>query len=256
MSSKVEISPSFLREKYHEQGWTLSEIADEVGCSIGTVHNRMEEHDIARQNPKAWKERICVECAHCGKEKRIEQWQYEAHERFFCDNECQGAFLAETGLSRGENNGRWKEKITVECANCGDELSVYLCRLKEKENHLCDQSCRAEWYSANLSGSDHPLWEPGNNRYSGRWLSARRYVRARDGNRCQLCERSASALRQAPDVHHIKPVRSYDDPEDAHVPENLVQLCRSCHTRVEQLRPREQRDLLAKRGVEPFTDSE
>lgn len=118
MSSKVETSPFFLREKYHEQGWTLSEIADEVGCSIGTVHNRMEEHDIARQNPKAWKERICVECAHRGKEKRIEQWQCEAHERFFCDNECQGAFLAETGLSRGENNGRWKEKIIVECANC------------------------------------------------------------------------------------------------------------------------------------------
>lgn len=256
MPPKVEISPSFLREKYHEQGWTLSEIANEVGCSMATVHNRMEEHGIDRRDPKGWKERVAVECANCGTEKRVEQRHYESYDRFFCDNRCQGEFLEETGLSRGENNGRWKGKVTVECANCGDELAVYPCRLTEKENHLCDQSCRAEWYSTNLSGSDHPLWMPGDNRYSGRWLSARRNVRARDENRCQLCGRSASELEQIPDVHHIQPVRSYDDPNDAHVAENLVQLCRGCHARMEQLRPRKQRDLLAQQGVEPFADEE
>lgn len=192
----------------------------------------------------------------CGTEKQVEQWQHEANKRFFCDNECQGEFLAETGLTRGESNGRWKGKVTVECANCGDELAVYPCRLEEKENHLCDQSCRAEWYSANLSGNDHPLWEPGDNRYSGRWLSARRHVRSRDGNRCQLCGRGASTLGQVPDVHHVEPARSYDDPEDAHVPENLVQLCRRCHADVEQLHPREQRDLLARRDIEILTDDE
>lgn len=70
VSRKVEISPAILCKKYHEQGWTLSEIADDVGCSTATVHNRMEEHDIDRRNPRGWKERVDVECATVGRRNR------------------------------------------------------------------------------------------------------------------------------------------------------------------------------------------
>lgn len=255
MSRKVELSPSFLREKYHEEGKTLSEIAEEVGCSPATVHNRMEEHGIERRHPKAWKDRVTVTCANCGSEKDVEQAHFEAFDRFYCDNECQGKFLQKTGRTRGENNGRWKGKISVDCAYCGDEVEVYPCRLDEKENHLCSQSCRAAWYSENLSGEDHPLWQPGNNQYSGRWLAARRQVRNRDGNECQLCGRSGDDEGRVPDVHHIEPVRSFETEDDAHVPDNLIQLCRSCHAQMEQLKPERQRTIFERKECGPFDET-
>ena len=38
--------PEFLREKYIEEEQTMAEIAEEVGCSDGTVMRRLHEHDI------------------------------------------------------------------------------------------------------------------------------------------------------------------------------------------------------------------
>lgn len=38
--------PEWLREKYHGEGTTLAEIAEDTGCSGMTVSNRLREHDI------------------------------------------------------------------------------------------------------------------------------------------------------------------------------------------------------------------
>lgn len=43
-------SPHFLEFLYHEQGWTLQEIADEFGVSQKTVINRFDEFDIETRN--------------------------------------------------------------------------------------------------------------------------------------------------------------------------------------------------------------
>ncbi|MFU8870248.1 HNH endonuclease, partial [Natronococcus sp.] len=40
-------------------------------------------------------------------------------------------------------------------------------------------------------------------------------------------------LDRNPDVHHVRPVRSFENAEDAHTLDNVVTLCRSCHRRVE-----------------------
>lgn len=36
-----------------------------------------------------------------------------------------------------------------------------------------------------------------------------------------------------PDVHHIKPVRDFDEPQEAHEMTNLITLCKRCHTSAE-----------------------
>lgn len=143
MPDKVEIDPDWLRQRYVREGGTLEDIADEKGCSIATVHNRMEEHEIPREATQDI-ESHTVECAYCGREKEVQRHQYEKQGRFLCDNSCQGEYLAETGETSGENNGRWKGKVTVECAYCGADLDVYPSRLEQKDNHLCDNDCRVE----------------------------------------------------------------------------------------------------------------
>jgi len=41
-------------------------------------------------------------------------------------------------------------------------------------------------------------------------------------------------LGQKPDVHHIKPFRTFDEPTEAHDLDNLIALCRSCHRNAEE----------------------
>ena len=42
--------PGQLRELYHEQGYSLREIADELRCHYTTVHQYMEKHGIERRD--------------------------------------------------------------------------------------------------------------------------------------------------------------------------------------------------------------
>jgi hypothetical protein len=66
-----------------------------------------------------------------------------------------------------------------------------------------------------------------NRYYTSGWTEARRKALARD-RVCQDCGR-----RSGLHVHHIEPVRAFDDPADAHYLENLVVLCESCHPKWE-----------------------
>ncbi|WP_306438828.1 HNH endonuclease [Natronococcus pandeyae] len=36
-------------------------------------------------------------------------------------------------------------------------------------------------------------------------------------------------MGREPDVHHITPVREFENPQRAHTVDNLISLCRSCH---------------------------
>lgn len=81
-----------------------------------------------------------------------------------------------------------------------------------------------------------PIITPGRvgpSNYFGRWSRSRNRALERDDYCCQICGRGPEELGQNPDVHHIKPLRSFEDPQDAHYIDNLVALCRACHQRVE-----------------------
>jgi len=71
------------------------------------------------------------------------------------------------------------------------------------------------------------------NKYKGkRWVEARKAALQRD-RVCQSCG-SSDDLH----VHHIRPVRTFDDFTDAHDINNLVVLCSSCHRKWEGRRER------------------
>ncbi|WP_460917893.1 HNH endonuclease [Salinarchaeum chitinilyticum] len=69
--------------------------------------------------------------------------------------------------------------------------------------------------------------------YAHGWSAVRRAARVRDEYRCQVCGIEKSQTGRNPDVHHIRPVRSFDDPGKAHRLDNVVSLCRPCHRKVE-----------------------
>lgn len=175
--------------------------------------------------------RLAVECVNCGKEKEVIPSHHEKVENHFCGPICQSEYEDRTG----ENNHFWKGgKRDVSCTYCGGEMEVYPNRYEEDKDFFCDMDCRGKWATEFFSGSNHPLWDNYSGDYGEEWLSIREKVRQRDGGECQICHASKSELGQWPDVHHIEPVNSFDDPDEANFPGNLISLCSSFHGKVEQ----------------------
>jgi 5-methylcytosine-specific restriction endonuclease McrA len=89
------------------------------------------------------------------------------------------------------------------------------------------------------TGADHWSWkESPEYRPNGKeWDELRARCRRRDGHACQLCGVSESDSARQLDVHHLTPVREYDDPRDANTLDNVTTLCRSCHRKAERFAP-------------------
>ncbi|MDX1746008.1 MAG: HNH endonuclease signature motif containing protein [Halobacteriales archaeon] len=114
------------------------------------------------------------------------------------------------------------ERIDRECDHCGEEMSVLQTDRKRGRGRFCSHECLCLWMSKDGATS-----------YNRGWFRPRRSALERDDYTCQECGKSATELGQSPDVHHIRPVRLFEDPEDAHHLGNLISLCRSCHTHIE-----------------------
>ena len=134
-------------------------------------------------------------------------------------------------------------RTTVDCAHCDARLEVFDHRLAEQDDFFCDRACYTAWLAEQRrqegvwSASDNPNWQDGadwSGRYGAGWSRARNQALDRDAHTCQRCGASRADLGQNPDVHHLEPVRTFEEPAAAHTLENLVSLCRACHIEVER----------------------
>ncbi len=202
----------WLHDKYWEGGLTQREIAEECGVSPRAIRKYMnrfgiETHDIeGEQHPLTGESRD---------ESVKEKIAAQLIGRDFSAESRERMAASHLGTSLPEET---KAKIS-------DALSGIP---KSPET-------RAQM-SQSRTGEDNPNWRGGYTRqYGPGWAAARRQVHERD-EVCQLCGHDGS--EQILDVHHIIPVREFDeDPtatlRDAHELDNLVLLCRSCHMQVE-----------------------
>lgn len=125
------------------------------------------------------------------------------------------------------------ETLEKECEFCGEEMSVLKSQAAYGRGRFSSRECLSEWMSENRKGKNAPAWKGGRTKYRGKWMQARREARDRDEHTCQVCGTTASELGREPDTHHIKPIKEFADPLDAHFPKNLVCLCPECHRHVE-----------------------
>lgn len=87
-------------------------------------------------------------------------------------------------------------------------------------------------------GELHPLWEGGGERYYGpHWEETKEEIRDRDGE-CKLCgiteEEHVSEFAESLSVHHIVRFEEFDHYSVANRDENLISLCRSCHSQIDE----------------------
>ncbi|MCG1002550.1 MULTISPECIES: HNH endonuclease [Halobacterium] len=117
------------------------------------------------------------------------------------------------------------ERIERTCDYCDEPMVVLECNRRQGHGRFCSNDCQNAWMSDQYGDGEAV--------YNGRWREVRRKALERDDYRCQKCGATARELGQNPDVHHIKPVRTFDDPQNAHTVDNLIALCKSCHAYAE-----------------------
>jgi len=80
-----------------------------------------------------------------------------------------------------------------------------------------------------LAGDKNPAWRGGHAGYRGpSWKRQRELALERDGYACRSC-----GTKDKLTVNHIKPFRLFSDHETANMLNNLVTLCRPCHSRAD-----------------------
>ncbi|UBF23091.1 HNH endonuclease [Haloarcula virus HCTV-16] len=128
-----------------------------------------------------------------------------------------------------------RKRVTVKCAWCGESLDLPPNRVEKYNFHFCDENgCLAAWRRENWTGEDAPAWKGGWREYYGSdWVQKRSEIRERDGHECRVCGVTKEEHGRHLDVHHIRPVRTFDDPNEAHSHDNMILLCPGCHKKAE-----------------------
>lgn len=181
-------------------------------------HNRVHGGEL-RGHP--------AECHTCGTEFRARKYRIERSDRLYCSHECQHKGM--TGLAGADHPN--STRVECECANCGKTLFRRKARLEKYNAQFCNNGCLGEYREDAYSGENSHRWKGGYERYYGaNWERQRRGARERDDYTCQVCGVTESELGKELSVHHIFPVRGFDDPEDANGLINLVSMCEPCHS--------------------------
>ena len=136
----------------------------------------------------------------------------------FCSRKC------------SSKNKSINKTINTLCDYCGKEISYIKYKQKFK-HHFCSVDCGARYRSDNLYGERHPLWLGGKIDGRGyRWRKIRKIVLEKYKYTCQKCGRIPKETNNL-DVHHIKRFRDFDNSKDANKLNNLLLVCKTCHTK-------------------------
>ena len=192
-------------------------------------------------------------CERCGR-------QFHARRRF-CSDECRKASVPPWNKGRtGLAANRPRNGTEIPCATCGKMTYRPKCAInrpycspdcyqkarwgdshvetrpciicggsfqceKSLPNTCCSAKCRSERKSQLRRGENSEFWRGGKSApYHKEWKSVRRRALERDGYKCRLCS-STDRIQ----VHHKIPYRYCH----SHDLDNLISLCRSCHSKEE-----------------------
>lgn len=202
----------WLEQKYHREGMTQREIAEECDVSPRAIRDWMKRCGVDRRDVEGENHPLYGESREKDVRERISETM--------------------TGREFSEETRRRMAE-----AQAGEGISDEVrAKISESLEGLTRPDATRRKVSESTAGEQNPMWtDGGSGRYGPGWNQAREAVRARD-EVCRQCGHDGSVRRLA--VHHLLPMWKFRQAVDvdlrtAHDPSNLVLLCRSCHVRAE-----------------------
>jgi len=169
-----------------------------------------EKRRYARRKPKA--------CAHCGTEYLPPYSAKAAGSNKFCSRKCYFATV-----------GARPAMTTATCTQCKATFKRTAAALKRVRHSFCGSACRALYFR----GENSPMFrgDKDPNRGAG-WNRLADSIRERDSFTCRRCGRGecGTVRKEKLSVDHVRPWRSFEDKALANHQDNLVSLCRRCHS--------------------------
>lgn len=206
---------NFLKENYKEL--TRTELADQLGRTKSSVINRVNRLGLKKGYQGLSGEKNPFYGRHHTEETKKKLRKY-LH-------------------PKGKDSSAWKGKTKErECKYCGKPFKVPESWLKRGRGKFCSKECSWKWKSENIVGEKCGNWKGGYEPYYGpNWCAQRRITLERDNHICQRCGMTEDGNGRSLSVHHIIPFREFgiERYEEANKLENLISLCRICHTVVE-----------------------
>lgn len=203
----------WLEQKYHGEGLTQREIAEECDVSPTTIRKQMKRFGIEAREVRGENHGMY------GKERSEEVKQRISEklaDRAFSDDSLRRMSEAHRGQPLPEDV---REKISESLRGIPKSEETRR-RMRRAKSGDVESPTYSHWIQA---------------AYSRGFKPAKREVHQRD-EVCQVCHHDGTSRRL--EVHHIIPVRLFRDIDeleyiDAHCLGNLVLLCQSCHPKVE-----------------------
>jgi len=193
-----------------------------------------KDNATGESNPSWSGGKTTLTCEYCESEYKVTPAKSE--DSRFCSQRCLSEWRSEN--ERGEDHPSYSS-ISVNCDNCGGTFTRQPHAYTKDGNHFCDQDCFGEWKSEHHRGEDHPCYKGGSVDRRGDWYQKRRETLARDNYECRACgttrEEHYNQYDRDLEVHHVVPVREFNDPTDANSLGNLVTACIPCHRQYEGL---------------------
>lgn len=202
----------WLRRRYHDDGATQREIADECDVSPTTIRDWMKKHDIETREVRG------VNHGLYGAER-----SEEVKEQI---SETMGGRNIDGETRRRMAESHRGNEIPDEVRERISSSLTGLERPRETRKKMSEAR----------RGEKNPMYRDGESgTYGSGWAWARREVNERD-ECCQWCGATRTDARL--EVHHIIPVAHFRQADDvelsaAHDLTNLILLCRSCHMKAE-----------------------
>lgn len=239
-----------LRRLYHDEGLTAEQAAEKCGCSKWTIYRWLKRHDI--------------ETRPSGRKPISELHDRDHLYSLYVEDGLSTTEIAEQYDCCNATVSRWLEKHGIEARDFGstapeelqDEETLRTLYVEREltsteiaEMLECGDSTVCVWLHHHdieirprgLPGEKNPMWDPEATdriEYGRGWNESKReQVRERDNRECQGCGVPESELPRKLSVHHIRPARAFDDPEERNHPDNLISLCWSCHGTANSMSP-------------------
>jgi len=232
--SKKKVNCENCGEKLERAKWRIKSNTNHF-CDQDCKKSWMENNAPSGEEHHQYNS-VVVSCSNCGSEKEVAKGRYQKQENFYCDIKCQNE---KEGVPERDNVGLRFEK---QCKQCGSSFDVHPYRKEEAE--FCSKDCVGLWLSENRSGENHHQFKNYEENYGKDWPKERRKAREYYNNQCQVCLDSFDQKEEKIPIHHLIPVGNFEEKNNAHFQENLVQVCRSCHFKLEYSTLEEQIEIL------------
>lgn len=258
---KTEAKPWRNRETLsrlrNEERLSQAEIAERFDCSQTIISYWLREFDLRSgkvTKPEPWRDEEVLRRLYLEQQLTMA----EVAETLQCSRQAVEEWIHRHGIETRSRNperpAELTEPETLRKLYVEDGMSTY----GIADSLGCVPSTVFDWLRqhgietrsvGSQPGELHHRWDGGGDPYYGKnWHKQRRKTLRRDEFECQNCgmgeEEHEESYGMGLDVHHIVPVREFEEKEEANRLDNLVALCRNCHNRLETERPEKVRELV------------